>query len=409
VGASLFGEWDLLQERVIPALLETPSGAARIWSIGEPADAVAVAVAFAHANADRNPKGVTVFSSGPAGWESLKFNTAELRCLPTDERSALFQRRDRHWVPRPLLSKNVRLGEPGPPVDLVTLRSSANPDPSTVPDGIVDRLRSGGQLLVTDVKNAPHGMRAVGADDRLFYKEAGHRPASGGSKDDFGPTLATWQLRDALVAEHIGLARSLATRFTHRGESPDDLAAVAQLALVKAARRYDESRGTPFAPYAAACILGELKRHFRDRAWSFRVPRPMQELYLAAKDAREEVGQQLGHSPTVAQIADYLSVSEETLLEAMEAGTNYRADSLDIQAPDDERPHDIGVVDPSFDQVLDRERLRQLAPTLERREQIVLKRLFFDDKTQLEVADELGVSQMQISRMLARIVNKLRR
>jgi RNA polymerase sigma-B factor len=407
VGVTLLRDWELLQERVMPPLLETPCGTARIWSIGDPTDAVAVAVAFAHASAGHDARTVTVFSSGRDGWDSVNFNTADLRCLAPSERSALFQRRDRHWVPTSAVSDRVRLGEPGGQVDLVTIRTAAGGNDS-IPEPILDRLRSGGQLLVTEASSPPAGMKPDGTEDRLFYKEADSSGPQAVLPEDASSTLAGWQRRDTLVSEHIGLARSLARRFSHRGESPDDLSAVAQLALVKAARRYEEDRGTPFAPYATACILGELKRHFRDRAWSFRVPRPMQELYLAAKEAREELGHQLGRSPTVAQVAVHLSVSEEALLEAMEAGSNYRADSLDVPTVDGDRPTDIGVIDSALDRVIDRERLRRLLPTLTREERLMLTRLFFEDKTQQQVADELGVSQMQVSRMLARTVKKLR-
>jgi RNA polymerase sigma-B factor len=215
-------------------------------------------------------------------------------------------------------------------------------------------------------------------------------------------------MQQDLVTHHVRLARALARRFLHRGEPADELEQVAYLALIKASHRFDRQHNTTFATYATVSILGELKRHFRDKTWMLRVPRSTQELYLSIKDAREELGHQLGAPPTVAQIASHLEVTEEHILEAMEAGESYWTASLDGRGPDGERSIDIPVTDWALDRTLDREGLRLLLPRLDQREQLILKRLFFDGYTQQRVADELGASQMQISRLLARIIAKLR-
>jgi RNA polymerase sigma-B factor len=221
-------------------------------------------------------------------------------------------------------------------------------------------------------------------------------------------TLASRQLQAELVVSHLRLARSLARRFSHHGEPTDDLEQVAMLALVKAARRFDPNRDTAFATYATASILGELKRHFRDKAWMMRVPRSIQELYLQVKDAREELGRTLCCSPTVAQIADHLRVSEEAVLEAMEAGSNYWPASLDVGGSEDDPVTEVPVIDGSFDRSLERQQLERVLPRLDHREQVILRRLYFDGWTQRRVADEIGVSQMQVSRLLGRTLDRLR-
>lgn len=216
------------------------------------------------------------------------------------------------------------------------------------------------------------------------------------------------QFEQGLVERHLALARALAHRFSHRGEPSDDLEQVAMLALVKVARRYDRERGVEFATYATTSIVGELKRHFRDRAWMLHVPRSTQEMYLRVKQAREAVAHQFGEAPTVAQIAAYLAVSDEDVLEAMEAGSSYWPASLDMVTGDEDRPIQIPVLDDSFERVLNRQRLRDVLPQLDQREQFVLKLHFFDGWTQQRIAAEIGVSQMQVSRLLARTLAKLR-
>ncbi|MDQ6797987.1 MAG: sigma-70 family RNA polymerase sigma factor, partial [Actinomycetota bacterium] len=208
---------------------------------------------------------------------------------------------------------------------------------------------------------------------------------------------------DQLVRQHLGLARALARRFRSRGEPIEDLEQVALLALVKVARRFDPDRHVGFSTYATVCILGELKRHFRDRGWWVRVPRAVHDVYLTLSEANATLQQELGRSVTVAELSEHLDLSEEAVLEAIEAGSHYRPSSLDRPPSEGGRPliDELEMPDDPYDGVLDRHRLRQALPTLSERERLVLKRYFFDGATQQEIGQDLGVSQMQVSRLLA--------
>lgn len=411
---ALIREWDLLQTEVIPPLLEV-GDAPRAWSIGSIDDAVAVAVAFEHAQgSDPGAGSMQLFASeGSAGSGEAGFSLADLRCVPSESQS-LFVRHDRRWVADSDIASQVVLSEPSDPVDLVTLRPGHD-GPRRLDDA-VDQLRSGGHLLLigSDVSEAtlPSGVETVTAAPvgRILRKCRSNRtrPKRGPRRQvrDEAETLAQKRAEEELVHNHIRLARSLARRFVHHGEPADDLEQVALLALVKAAKRFDPERNTRFATYATSSILGELKRHFRDKTWMLRVPRPVQELYLSVKQARDELSHTLMSSPTVGQIASHLGVNEESVLEAMGAGDNFWPASLDGRTRD-EPGIDVPVIDGSIEQSIERLQLQRLLPSLEDRERLVLKRVYFDDLTQREVAAELGVSQMQVSRLLARAVAKL--
>ncbi len=143
-------------------------------------------------------------------------------------------------------------------------------------------------------------------------------------------------VRDELVAAHLGLAEYLARRFANRGEPLDDLVQVASLGLIKAVDRFDPERGVEFSTYATHTIVGELKRHFRDKGWAIRAPRRMQELYLQLGKVVGTLSQELGHSPTIAELAAEVEVSEEEVLEALEAGQAYRSASLDAPVGNEE-------------------------------------------------------------------------
>jgi RNA polymerase sigma-B factor len=376
---------------------------------------VAVTVAFTHAAGSRS-EGIRAFASGPQpDVGTVSFGRADVGVLPPASRSSWFRREDHRWVPASVISDQVILGPPCESVDLVTVRQ---PDASTDVSAAVGQLKRGGHLLfVQPPADPPKQLRPVDAEGRLFRKDARYRgPANEvrdhlsrqAAEEDPPSNLTRHQMRQDLVTGHVRLARALARRFLHRGEPADELEQVAYLALIKASHRFDPQHSTTFATYATVSILGELKRHFRDKTWMLRVPRSTQELYLSIKDAREELGHQLGTPPTVAQIARHLEVTEEDILEAVEAGGSYWTASLDVRGPDGERSIDIPVTDRALDRALDREGLRILLPRLEDREQLILKRLFFDGYTQQRVADELGASQMQVSRLLARIITKLR-
>lgn len=216
-------------------------------------------------------------------------------------------------------------------------------------------------------------------------------------------------LRDELVSAHLGLAEYLARRFANRGEPLDDLIQVASLGLLKALDRFDPERGVEFSTYATHTIVGELKRHFRDKGWSIRAPRRMQELYLRLGKVVASMGQELGRSPTIAELAMETKVSEEEVLEALEAGQAYRSASLDVATEEGESlATRLGEEDPSLEDAERRATLSPLLAQLPPRERLILQLRFFDGLTQSEIANRLQISQMHVSRLLARSLSQLR-
>jgi RNA polymerase sigma-B factor len=407
--AALLRDWEWLQEEVIPPLLQAGGRCPpRVWSIGSAADAVSVTVAFAHAAGERS-EGIRAFAGGPRlATDTVSFGRADVGGIPPSSRAAWFRQADHRWVPEQVIADQVVIGEPQGPVDLVTVRQAGPPGGLPLSSLAVDHLRRGGHALFISAPDVPpRHLRPVDSDGRLFRKDSpSSQVPDEPAIDDGLDSLARRQLQQDLVTEHLRLARALAHRFLHRGERADELEQVAYLALVKASRRFDPDHNTTFATYATVSILGELKRHFRDKTWMLRVPRSTQELYLSIKEAREELGHRLARPPTVAQIAAHLGVTEESVLEAMEAGGSYWTASLEVRGADGERTVDIPITDPELERALERQRLCTLLPRLDRREQLVLKQLFFDGYTQQRVADDLGASQMQVSRLLARTLAK---
>ncbi|HEV7899323.1 MAG TPA: RNA polymerase sigma factor SigF [Planosporangium sp.] len=221
------------------------------------------------------------------------------------------------------------------------------------------------------------------------------------------------RVRQRLIESYMPLAEHLARRFRNRGEPLDDLVQVACLALVKSVDGYDHSRGAAFTSYAIPMILGELKRHFRDKGWNVRVPRRLQELRLDIGKASGDLAQQLGHSPTVAELAAHLSVGEDDVIEAMESGHAYRALSLHAPVAGDESGTELadmlGDLDPDLENVENREALRPLIAKLPQREQRIIVMRFFGNMTQSQIAGQLGISQMHVSRLLAHAMDVLRK
>jgi RNA polymerase sigma-B factor len=217
------------------------------------------------------------------------------------------------------------------------------------------------------------------------------------------------ELRDELVERHLGLARHLAKRFVQRGEPYDDLVQVASIALIKAVDRFDPEMGVEFATYATKTILGELKRHFRDKGWAMRPPRRIQELYLELSQAVENLSQRLHRSPTIKELVDETGSSEEEVLEAIEAGQSYRTSSLDAAGPDDDNLEmRLGVESEDFDVAELRTALLPHLLPLSERDRSVLVLRFVYGLTQSEIAKQLGVSQMQVSRLLSKSLKTLR-
>ncbi|HUR50617.1 MAG TPA: RNA polymerase sigma factor SigF [Mycobacteriales bacterium] len=219
-------------------------------------------------------------------------------------------------------------------------------------------------------------------------------------------------IRDELVQGHLPLVEYLARRFAGRGEPLDDLIQVATIGLIKAVDRFDPDRGVEFSTYATPTIAGEIKRHFRDKGWAVRVPRRLQELKLALTRASSDLTQSLGRSPTVAELAGYLNLSEEEILEGLESAHAYSTVSLDApDSDDDDGPavaDSLGMVDDALEGVEYRESLKPLLEALPPREKRILVLRFFSGMTQSQIASELGISQMHVSRLLARTLAQLR-
>jgi RNA polymerase sigma-B factor len=217
--------------------------------------------------------------------------------------------------------------------------------------------------------------------------------------------------REELVERFMPLARQLARRY-HRAEEPfDDLLQVASLGLLKAIDRFDLERGIAFSSYAVPTILGELKRHFRDRTWSVRVPRDLQELVLKVDGAVAELGRELHRAPKVHELAERLQVPEEDILEALQAGGAYRATSLETPRGDEEGDtlaDSMGTDEDGFAQAEHRATLDRLLAAVGPREREVLRLRFTEDLTQAEIGERIGVSQMQVSRLIRQAVARLR-
>jgi RNA polymerase sigma-B factor len=217
---------------------------------------------------------------------------------------------------------------------------------------------------------------------------------------------------DRLVEQHAGLARHLARLYSHRGVPADDLEQVAMLGLVLAAQRFDQSRGVPFSGYASRTIVGELKRHFRDHAWTVRPTRRGQERYLAAQSEIARLGQQLGRSPTIAELAAALRLSDEQVIEATDIAHLRWAASLDAPSGSEREGRSlsetVGQLDPAFAAFEDRRLVRRLMLQLPERDRRVLEMVFFEEKTQRQAASMIGVSQMQVSRIVTRALARMR-
>jgi RNA polymerase sigma-B factor len=220
-------------------------------------------------------------------------------------------------------------------------------------------------------------------------------------------------LREALVERFLPLARNLARRYRYGSEPMDDLVQVASLGLLKAIDRFDPDREVAFTSFAVPTILGELKRHFRDKGWSVRVPRDLQELAVKLERVSDEMTRGLGRAPTTAELAERLEVTEERLLEAREAAGAHRALSLEQGARSDEEtelfPADtLGVEDPGFELAEDSATVAGLMRVLTPREREVLRLRFEEDLTQTEIGARVGISQMHVSRLIRQSLTRLR-
>lgn len=219
--------------------------------------------------------------------------------------------------------------------------------------------------------------------------------------------------RERLVEQYIGLVEFLARRFRNRGEPLEDLIQVGTIGLLKAIDRFDLEREVEFSTYATPTVVGELKRHFRDKGWAVRVPRRLQELHLELTKTVNSLGQELGRSPTVAEIAKAAAISEESVLEGLEIAQAYNFTSLDAPIDSDNGgsttfADQLGEEDKQLENL---EYRASLAPEMEKlpeRERRILYLRFFKGMTQSEIADRLGISQMHVSRLLNRTLIRLR-
>jgi RNA polymerase sigma-B factor len=230
-------------------------------------------------------------------------------------------------------------------------------------------------------------------------------PSAAADAERFARLQATGdrRLRDELILEHRWIAERCASRFSGRGEPYEDLVQVAMLALVKAIDRYDASLGGTFPRYAIPSVTGELRRHFRDHTWRMSVSRRAKDLGSLVNAALDTLVQQLGRSPTPAELASYMGQPLDHVLETLDARNAYRPRSLNAAAESEDGPHlgdVLGEVDPTLVATPDRLTIREAARTLDdRRQRIVLWR-FYEGCTQSEIGERLGIGQVQVSRLL---------
>jgi RNA polymerase sigma-B factor len=211
------------------------------------------------------------------------------------------------------------------------------------------------------------------------------------------------EIRSELVRMHLPIARGIARRYAQYDEPVEDVQQAAMLGLVKAINRYDARRGERFLAYAAPTMTGEVKRHFRDRTWMLRMPRPLQELRLAMREARRDFFREHNRAPTVAEMTEILQISEETAIEVLGTFDAYRPMSLDTPVGDAETYGDlIGDGDTAIEDTVDHIALQPLLDELPERERMILLYRFYGNKTQAEIAELMDLSQMHVSRLITR-------
>ncbi|MBU8823208.1 RNA polymerase sigma factor SigF [Mycolicibacterium goodii] len=220
--------------------------------------------------------------------------------------------------------------------------------------------------------------------------------------------------REKIVERCLPLADHIARRFDGRGEPREDLVQVARVGLVNAVNRFDVEAGSDFVSFAVPTIMGEVRRHFRDNSWSVKVPRRLKELHLRLGAATAELSQRLGRAPTASELAHELDMDREEVVEGLIAGSSYNTLSIDSGGGgggDEEAPaivDTLGDLDMGLDQIDNRESLRPLLASLPERERTVLVLRFFESMTQTQIAERVGISQMHVSRLLAKSLARLR-
>jgi RNA polymerase sigma-B factor len=218
--------------------------------------------------------------------------------------------------------------------------------------------------------------------------------------------------RDDLVRLHLPLVEHCARRFRNRGEPFEDLVQVGTIGLIKAVDRFEAERGIEFSTYATPTIIGEIKRYFRDKGWAIRVPRRLQELRMQISTTTAELTQELGRSPTPRELAEKIDCSVEEIIEGMESSNAYSTLSLDATDNSDETGSSmldaLGTIDPNIEHVEVRESIKPMLDQLDPREKRILVLRFFKNMTQTQIAEEIGISQMHVSRLLTRTLDQMR-
>ena len=218
--------------------------------------------------------------------------------------------------------------------------------------------------------------------------------------------------RDQLIERYMSLVRSLARRYAYRGEQLDDLVQIGAIGLIKAIDRFDVDRGVELTTYATPNIIGEIKRHFRDKGWSVRVPRGLQELNVKLSKLIEEQTVELGRSPTIPELAKAAGAEEELVVEALESGRAYSAVSLSTGGGQEEGELDplesLGAEEPEYEVSEDRAMLAPGFQALDERERLIIHLRFFKGLTQSQIAQQVGISQMHVSRLIRRALERIR-
>nr|BBX76941.1 alternative sigma factor SigF [Mycobacterium florentinum] len=220
--------------------------------------------------------------------------------------------------------------------------------------------------------------------------------------------------RECIVSRCLPLADHVARHFARRGEGLDDLTQVARLGLMNAINRFDPEKGPSFIGFAIPTMMGEVRRHFRDYSWGMRVPRRLRELHVQIIRATADLAQKLGRAPTARELSQELGVRHDEIVECLVAGDAYQLESLDAPVGADNTGRTrlvadaVGGVDPQIDHITNREAVRTLIADLPVREREVLRMRFFESMTQSQIAERIGVSQMQVSRILANTLSSLR-
>lgn len=219
-------------------------------------------------------------------------------------------------------------------------------------------------------------------------------------------------LRDRLVRGYLPVAQHIARRFAHRGEPLDDLVQVATVGLINAVDRFSPERGSDFFSFAVPTISGEVRRHFRDQGWSMRVPRRLKDLHVSINGVVSELSQQLGRAPKPSEIAERLDVPVSEVLEGLEASEAYRSSSLDEMLSSEQGSATVGELvgsaDAELDRVDSRQALRPVLAELAPRERTIVLLRFFGNMTQTQIAEQVGISQMHVSRLLSQTLERLR-